>query len=75
MDIMAFLKAADALRRLNIEHGCDLNYLTFHRNIIAGKIPAERADDGRSWQIDEADLGSIAARLSTATVRRTRSAA
>jgi hypothetical protein len=67
---MAAIKATDALRLLNIEHGCNLSYPKFHRNIVAGQIPAERSDDGRSWMIDEGDLVSIAARIAAAPVRR-----
>jgi len=60
---------------LNTEHGCSVSYLKFQRSIVAGLIPAERSDDGRTWMIDEGDLDRIAATVSTAPARRTRSAA
>jgi hypothetical protein len=72
---MANIRATDALRMLNTEHGCSVSYLKFQRSIVAGVIPAERSDDGRSWLIDENDLDRIAAIVSTAPKRRTRSAA
>jgi hypothetical protein len=72
---MAAIRATDALRLLNLEHGCNLSYPKFNRHIVSGEIPAERSDDGRSWLIDEADLDSIALRMSAAPARRTSSAA
>ena len=70
---MAVIRATDALRLLNLEHGCNLGYPRFHRNIVCGLIPAERSDDGRSWLVDEDQLESIAARMSIAA-RHTSSA-
>lgn len=72
---MANIRATDALRLLNIDYGCNVSYPKFHRNIVAGQIPAERSDDGRTWLIDEDDLVRIAALVGTAPTRRTRSAA
>lgn len=72
---MATIKATDALKRLNAEHGCDINYIKFNRLIASGQVPAERDDDGRSWVIREGDLDDIATRLRAAPARRTRSAA
>ena len=72
---MASIRATDALRVLNLEYNCNLSYPKFHRNIVAGAIPAERSDDGRSWMIDEVDLDRIAALVGAAPSRRTRSAA
>jgi hypothetical protein len=72
---MTTIRATDALRVLNLEHGCNLSYPKFNRYIVAGQIPAERSDDGRSWLIVENDLDRIAEIVSAAPTRRTRSAA
>ena len=67
---MASIRATDALRLLNSEHGCNISYPKFHRNIVAGKILAERGDDGRSWMIDEDDLDRIAENMAAPVRRR-----
>ena len=50
---------ADAPRALR-DMGANVNYMTLWRRVIAGTIPAERAEGGRQWLIKESDLPTIA---------------
>jgi hypothetical protein len=72
---MPKIKATDALRRLNLEFGCDLSYARFNKGIVSGQIPATRDTGGHQWVIDEDHLASIATRFGTASARRHRTAA
>ena len=49
---------ADAPRALR-EMGVNVNYMTLWRRVIAGAIPAQRAEGKRQWLIQEADLPTI----------------
>ena len=53
---------ADAPRALR-DLGANVNYMTLWRRVIAGAIPAHRAEGKRQWLIQEADLPPVAKTL------------
>jgi hypothetical protein len=62
------LKLADALRECNRGVEEPAPYHRLLGMVQSGSIPAKRNSTGSRWQIDEADLPAIRARLHGATV-------
>jgi|AntAceMinimDraft_11_1070367.scaffolds.fasta_scaffold07387_2 hypothetical protein len=56
------LPLSDALRALNTSSNAAITYQQLWNAAISGKIPAERV--GQRWAVSEADLATIASRLS-----------